>query len=81
MSDINQQQHHQDDKLFKVRPLKDLLVEHFKLIHNPGKHLSISESMIRTKCYLSFIQYLPNMLTKWGIKMWVLADVETAYIS
>ena len=81
ISDNSQQQNHQDDKLFKVRPLIDLLAERFKIMYQPGEHLSIDESMIGTKCRLSFIQYLPNKPTKWGVKMWVLADSETAYIS
>jgi hypothetical protein len=28
---------------------------------------------------LSFLQYLPNKPTKWGIKAWVLADSNTGY--
>ena len=81
ISDNSQQQNHQDDKLFKMRPLIDLLAERFKIMDHPGEHLSINESMIGTKFCLSFIQCLPNTPTKWGIKMWVLADSETAYIS
>lgn len=77
VSDNSQQHQHQDDK---VRPLIDLLAERFRIMYHPGEHLSIDESMIGTKCRLSFIQYLPNKPTKWGIKMWVLADSETAYI-
>ena len=64
-----------------MRPLIDLLAERFKIMYHSGEHLSIDESMISTKCHLSFIQYLPNKPTKWGVKMWVLAESETAYIS
>ena len=47
---------------------------------NPGQPLSIDESMIGTKCRLSFIQHLPAKPTKWGIKVWVCSDVATGYI-
>ena len=47
---------------------------------NPGQQLSIDESMIGTKCRLSFIQYLQAKPTKWGIKMWVCSDAATWYI-
>lgn len=65
MSDISQRQHHQDDKLFYVRPLIDLLAEHSKIMYNPGEHLSIPN-----------IELAHQM----GHKMWVVADAEMAYI-
>ena len=49
-------------------------------MYNPGQQLSIDESMIGTKCRLSFVQYLPAKLTKWGIKVWVCSDAATGYI-
>ena len=47
---------------------------------NPGQQLSIDESMIGTKCCLSFIQYLPAKPTKWEIKVWVWSDAVTGCI-
>ena len=44
------------------------------------QQLSIDESMIGTKCCLSFIQYLPAKPTKWKIKVWVCSDAATGYI-
>ena len=56
------------DRLWKVRPLIDLLQHTCGEMCNPGQQLSIDESMIGTKCRLSFIQYLPAKPTKWGIR-------------
>ena len=48
--------------------------------YNPHCQLSIDESMIGTKCRLSFIQYMPKKPTKQGIKVWVCCDAITGYI-
>ena len=36
--------------------------------------------MIGAKCRLSFIQYMPNKPTKWGIKVWACCDSHTGFI-
>ena len=68
------------DKLFKLRPLLDSLVEKFKLMYRPNKELAVDESMIGFKGLLSFLQYIPHKPHKWGLKAWVLADSITGYV-
>ena len=68
------------DRLWKARPLIDLLQHTCGEMRNPGQQFSIDESMIGTKCHLSFIQYLPAKPTKWGIKVWVCSDAATGHI-
>ena len=63
------------DPLFKVRPL----IKNFQEANHPSHELSIDESMIGFKARLSFIQYLPKKLTKWGMKAFVLADSRNEY--
>ena len=67
------------DKLYKVRPFLELLLQNFKDSYLPGQHLSIDESMISYKGRLSFIQYLPKKCHKWGMKAWVLTDSVSGY--
>ena len=67
------------DKLFKLRPLLNLLLPHFHDSYTPDQYLSIDESMISFKNRLSFFQYLPKKPHKWGMKAWVLADAQTGY--
>ena len=67
------------DKLFKVRPLLDLLLKAFKDMYIPTQFLSIDESMISFKGRLFFLQYLPGKPHKWGLKAWVLADSSNGY--
>ena len=48
------------DKLYKVRPFLDLVMENFQSSYQPHQQISIDESMISYKGRLSFIQYLRN---------------------
>lgn len=67
------------DKLYKVRPLLDLLTASFRDNYTPSQFLSVDESMISFKGRLSFLQYLPKKPHKWGMKAWVLADAGNGY--
>ena len=68
------------DKLWKVRPLITALEKNYRELYSPHQQLSIDESMIGTKCRLSFIQYMPAKPVKWGVKVWVLCDSVNGYI-
>ncbi len=68
------------DKLYKIRPLLNILVESFKDCYTPSQFLSVDESMISFKGHLSFLQYRPKKPHKWGMKAWVLADSATSYM-
>ena len=67
------------DKLYKIRPLLDLVISAVKSVYIPEKYISIDESIIGFKGRLSFVQYMPKKPTKWGIKAWVLAESATGY--
>ena len=68
------------DKLWKVRPLLDIVCKRSLELYSPHPQISVDESMIGTKSRLSFIQYMPKKPVKWGIKNWVCADSVTGYI-
>ena len=68
------------DVLFKVRPLIDHLAVVFPQYYKPAQHLSVDEMMIGTRCRISFLQYLPNKPTKFGIKVFVAAEAKTGYV-
>jgi len=67
------------DKLYKVRPYVDIILENFKSSYQPYQHISVDESMISYKGRLSFVQYMPKKPHKWGLKAWVLADARNGY--
>lgn len=69
------------DKLWKVRPMIELLQEKCISMYSPHQQLSVDESMIGTKCRLSFLQYMPKKPMKWGIKVWVCSDSVCGYVA
>nr|XP_034194964.1 piggyBac transposable element-derived protein 4-like [Osmia lignaria] len=46
----------------------------------PGAELSVDESIVKFKGRISFITYNPQKPTKWGIRIYVLADANIGYI-
>lgn len=68
------------DKLWKIRPMIQILQERSQRMYNPHQQVSVDESMIGTKARLSFLQYMPKKPIKWGIKVWVCSDSVTGYI-
>ena len=68
------------DKLFKLRPFMDPLIQSFQQMFIPQQQLSIDEAMISFEGRLSFLQYLPKKPKKWGMKAWALADSKMGYV-
>ena len=68
------------DKLYKIRPLLDSLIQSFKTHYTPTQCLSVDESIVGFKGRLSWVQYMPKKPNKWGIKTWTLADASNGYI-
>ena len=68
------------DKLYKIRPLLNLIISSFKTSYIPAMNISVDESMIGFKGRLSWIQYMAKKPTKWGIKVWVAADSANGYV-
>ena len=68
------------NKLWKIQPIISKLSETCAEMYKPNRQLSIDESMIGTKCRLSFIQYMKAKPVKWGVKVWVCADGVTGYV-
>jgi hypothetical protein len=68
------------DPIAKVRPLWNMANSSFKRRYHPHRELSVDEAMVGFKGRLSFKQYLPMKPTKWGIKIWELADSTNGYV-
>ena len=66
--------------MYKVRPLIDHLAAVFPKYYRPGRNVSIDEMMIGTRCRISFLEYIPKKPTRFGIKVWVLAEAKTGYV-
>ncbi|XP_055622963.1 piggyBac transposable element-derived protein 4-like isoform X2 [Toxorhynchites rutilus septentrionalis] len=70
----------QFDKLFKVRPLLNLLNSACQNAAKCTSSQSIDEAMIQFKGRSSMKQYMPLKPVKRGYKVWVRADSETGYV-
>ena len=64
------------DKLFKIRPVVNYLVEKFKAVYTPEKTVSIDEELLLWKGRLGFKQYIPNKRSRFGIKMFSLCETS-----
>ena len=48
-------------------------------LYQPGQNVSIDERMVANKGRYTFRQYIRDKPTKWGMKIWVIADATTGY--
>ncbi|KAJ8335411.1 hypothetical protein SKAU_G00387530 [Synaphobranchus kaupii] len=67
------------DRLFRLRPLLDEIVVACKAFYHPHQALSIDERMVASKNCIGLKQYMKAKPTKWGFKLFVLADAHNGY--
>lgn len=68
------------DRLFKVRPLLDMIRDNCIKQYHPSRCNSIDEAMVGFKGRIGFKQYLPLKPTKRGYKVWCRADSYNGYL-
>ena len=73
-------EHPNHDKLFKVRPLLDVLPVKFREEYRPSKFVSVDEGMVKYKGRFGFKQYMPMKPIKSGIKVWFLSNSMNGYV-
>ena len=70
-----------EDRLIKVRPLIDFFLRKFNEVYTPDKQLSVDEGILAFKGRLSFKVYNKDKPNKYGIKLYILAESLTGYVS
>ena len=67
------------DKLRKVDDLLASFKSRCKLLYQPTQKLAVDERMVKSKHRSGIRQYMKDKPTKWGVKLWVLADSDNGY--
>ena len=67
------------DGLFRLKPLHDDILTACRTHYHPHKNLSVDERMVATKARNGMKQYMKDKPTKWGYKLFVLADSQSGY--
>jgi hypothetical protein len=68
-----------DDKFCLISFVLSRFVANSQRSYIPEESLTIDEQLFPTKARCRFTQYMPNKPDKFGIKFWVLADLNTKY--
>jgi len=69
-----------DDKLAPIRNIYDKFVVACEANYTPGTGCTVDECLHGFRGRCSFKQYTPNKPSKYGIKVYVLADSKTLYL-
>lgn len=67
------------DKLFRIRPLYDEILSACQAYYHPRRELSVDERIVATKAKTGMTQYMKDKPTKWGMKMFILAESRSGY--
>ena len=69
-----------DDRIYKVRPVYDLLVQKFREVYTPGEHLALDEGMLKWRGRLVFRVYNPPKPDKYGMKAYIVCESNSGYV-
>ncbi len=68
------------DPAYKIKEIMDLLESRYKKLFIPGENLSLDESLIRAFGRIKFKVRIITKAARYGIKLYVLTDAETAFV-
>ena len=64
------------EKLRKIAALLSQFKDRCKILYQPTQNLAVDERMVKSKHRSGMRQYMKVKLTKWGVKLCVLADSD-----
>ena len=66
-------------KLPKVESFINYFESRGLALYQPSKNLTIDEHLVKSCHRSEILQYIKDKPTRWGIKLWVLADSSNGY--
>jgi hypothetical protein len=69
------------DRLYKIRPVLEYLVEKFQNVYKPKQELSLDEAMIPWRGRLRIKTYNPAKIVKYGLLVRMVCESDSGYIS
>lgn len=67
------------DKLHKVESFVNYFKTRCGELYQPRQNVAIDEQMVKSRHRSGIRQYIKDKPTKWGMKLWVLADSSNGY--
>ena len=67
------------EKLHKIAALLSQFKDRCKILYQPTQNLAVDERVVKSKHRSGMRQYMKDKPTKWGVKLWVLADSDNGY--
>ncbi|XP_041939676.1 piggyBac transposable element-derived protein 4-like [Alosa sapidissima] len=67
------------DGLCRLKPLQEQILTACRAYYHPHQNLAVDERMVATKAKIGMKQYMKDKPTKWGYKLFVLADSSNGY--
>jgi hypothetical protein len=68
-----------ENKFALFSEIWDLFNENCQGHYTPNENLSVDEQLFPTKARCRFTQFMPNKPDKFGIKFWIIAEVDSKY--
>ena len=68
------------DKFALIRQVFELFANQCQKKYTCKISLTVDEQLMPLKWRCSFVTFMPNKPDKYGVKFWILADVETKYV-
>ncbi|XP_059196338.1 piggyBac transposable element-derived protein 4-like [Centropristis striata] len=70
---------HREDKLAPIRCVWEMWTHRLPMLFNPQEDVCVDEQLVPFRGRCKFRQYMPSKPAKYGLKIWVTADVATSY--
>ena len=78
-SKVDRAERRERDKLAPIRVICDKMAAKFRASFSPGEAVCVDEQLLVYRGRCPFKIYLPSKPGKYGMKLWICADVETSY--